>query len=205
MHQNPQLKKAYGTPLMAGKTLLSPAANWLYGYDPASGEEQWKLSYETLGFSNVARPVLGDNDMVFLSTCFMRPQMLGVKLGEQPEVTWRYKKAVPNSPSPIYVDGLLYFVGDSGGLVTCLEAKSGEHVWSERIASGKYWAAPLYAGGLLYFHNEDGVTTVLKAGREFEVVAENELDGQLMASAAVEGDDLILRTDKALYRIGDGK
>jgi outer membrane protein assembly factor BamB len=183
---------------------LSPAANWLYAYDPKSGEEKWKLSYETLGFSNVARPVLGEG-MVLLSTCFMRPQMLGITLGGQPEIAWRYKKAVPNSPSPIYVDGLLYFAGDSGGLVSCLEAKTGELIWSERIASGKYWAAPLHAGGKLYFHNEEGVTTVLETGREFKVVAENELDGKLMASAAVEGDDLIIRTDQALYRIGDGK
>ncbi len=202
LHENPQLKKAYGTPVLNGAELLSPAANWLYAYNPASGQEKWKVSYEALGFSNVARPVLGEG-MAFVSTCFMRPEMLGIRLGEEPEIVWRYRKSVPNSPSPIYVDGLLYFVGDSGGLVSCLEAATGELVWSERIASGKYWAAPLHADGKLYFHSEEGVTTVLQAGREFEVVAENTLDGKLMASAAVEGKDLILRTDKAVYRVGE--
>jgi len=184
--------------------VLSPAANWLYAYDPKDGREKWKLPYETLGFSNVARPVAGEG-MVFLSTCFMRAEMLGIKLGDRPEIVWRHNKAVPTSPSPILVDGLLYFVGDSGGLASCLDARTGEVVWSERLSSGKYWAAPLHAGGKIYFHSEEGVTTVIKAGPEFEIVAENTLDGKLMASAAVENDDLILRTDRALYRIGDGK
>ena len=99
------------------------------------------------------------------------------------------------------VGGLLFFVGDSGGLVTCLEARSGKLIWSERIASGKYWAAPLVGAGRIYFHSEEGVTTVIKAGPEFKVIAESSLDGKLMASAAVADEDLFLRTDKALYRI----
>ena len=204
LNDNPQLKKAYGTPIVlqldGGEQLVSPGANWIYGYDPATGEELWKVDYETLGFSNVARPVAGGG-LLFNSTCFMRAEMQAIKLGPQPEVVWKYKKSVPKSPSPVLVGDLLYFVGDSGGLVTCLEAATGELVWSERIASGKYWSAPLAAAGKIYFHSEEGVTTVIEAGREFKVLAENELDGKHMASAAVSGDALFLRTDQALYRI----
>lgn len=200
LHENPQLKKAYGTPLLYDGIIYSPGANWLYGYEPKTGKELWKLDYETLGFSNVSRPVIADG-MAFVPTCFMRSQMLGVRLGAQPEVVWRHKKGVPSSPSPIHVEGLLYFASDSGGLVSCLEAKTGELIWSERIASGKYWAAPLHANGRLYFHSEEGVTTVLKTGRKFEILASNDLDEKLMASAAVVGDSLLLRTEKALYRI----
>ena len=206
LHSNPQLKKAYSTPLVTRRgekaELISAGANWVYGYDPLTGDEKWKVDYERLGFSNVARPVTG-NGMLFLSTCFMRAEMLGISLKGKPEIVWRYRKSVPSSPSPIFVDGLLFFVGDSGGLVTCLEAKSGKLVWSERIASGKYWAAPFVAAGRIYFHSEEGVTTVIRAGREFEVIAENSLDGKLMASAAVAGDVLFLRTDKALYSISN--
>ncbi len=207
LRDNPQLKKAYGTPILIQRDgrdeLVSPAANWVYGYDPETGRERWKVDYEVLGFSNVARPVTGDG-MLFLSTCFMRAEMLGIRLGGQPEIAWRYGKSVPKTPSPIYVDGLLYFVGDSGGLATCLDAKTGEEVWRERISGGKYWAAPLHAAGKIYFHSEAGVTTVLEAGREFKVVAENRIDGKLMASAAVSGDALFLRSDTALYRIERG-
>ncbi|MFT5106301.1 MAG: outer membrane protein assembly factor BamB [Verrucomicrobiales bacterium] len=208
LHDNPQLKKAYGTPLLAkidGKhQVLSQGANWLYSYDPESGEELWRLSYERLGFSNVARAVL-KGDRLFMATGFMQSEMFAVDLptgSSEPSIAWKYTKGVPKSPSPILVGDELYFVSDSGGTLTCLDAESGDQLYRERISGGKYWSAPTYANGHLYFHNEEGVTTVLKAGTEFEVVAENKLDGRHFASAAVFGNDLILRTDKALYRIG---
>lgn len=204
MHSNPQLKKGYSTPILVQrdgvKELISPGANWLYSYDPISGNEKWKVDYETLGFSNVARPVSG-NGMVFIATCFMRSQMLGISTKGEPKIVWKYKKGVPNSPSPIYSNGLLYFVGDSGGLVTCLDGDSGDLVWSERIASGKYWAAPFIANGHIYFHNEDGITTVIREGREFKVVSRNTITGNLMASAAISDGAIFLRSDDALYRI----
>ena len=204
MHSNPQLKKGYSTPILVlrdgDKEIISPGANWLYGYDPSSGKEKWKVDYETLGFSNVARPVSGDG-MVYVATCFIRSQMLGINIKSEPKIVWRYKKGVPNSPSPIYSKGLLYFVGDSGGLVTCLDGKSGKLVWSERIASGKYWAAPFIANGHIYFHNEDGVTTVIREGREFDVISRNVIAGKLMASAAVSDGAIFLRSDEALYKI----
>ncbi|MEE2808544.1 MAG: PQQ-binding-like beta-propeller repeat protein [Verrucomicrobiota bacterium] len=204
MHSNPQLKKGYSTPILVlrdgGEEIISPGANWLYSYDSLSGKEKWKVDYETLGFSNVARPVSGDG-MVYVATCFMRSQMLGINIKSEPKIVWRYKKGVPNSPSPIYSKGLLYFVGDSGGLVTCLDGKSGKLVWSERIASGKYWAAPFIANGHIYFHNEDGVTTVIREGREFDVISRNVIAGKLMASAAVSDGAIFLRSDDALYKI----
>ena len=126
---------------------------------------------------------------------------LPTEWGEGKNIVWKTELPGRGWSSPV-IDGDQIFVGDSGGRVTCLEAKTGELVWSERIANGKYWAAPLHADGKIYFHGEEGVTTVLQAGREFKVLAESELDGKLMASAAVSGDALFLRTDKALYRIG---
>ena len=118
MNPNPQLKKGYSTPIIINRNgkdeLISPGANWLYSYDPKSGSENWKVDYEVLGFSNVARPVSGEG-MIYVATCFMRSQMLGISSGESPEIVWRYKKGVPNTPSPLLSKGLLYFVGDSGG------------------------------------------------------------------------------------------
>ena len=94
----------------------------------------------------------------------------------------------------------LYFITESGGLVTCLNAHTGEKHWVERIG-GNYSSSPTFASGKIYFHSREGETTVLKAGKTFEVIAKNKLDGQHMASAAVDANALILRTDKALYRI----
>lgn len=204
MNSNPQLKKGYSTPIVINRNgkseLISPGANWLYSYNPTNGVENWKVDYEILGFSNVARPVSSD-DMIYVATCFMRSQMLGISSGEKPKIEWRYKKGVPNTPSPLYSDGLLYFVGDSGGLVTCLDSKNGELIWSERIASGKYWSAPFIANGKIYFHNEDGVTTVIREGKKFEILSENKLDGKLMSSAAISEGAIFIRSDKAIYKI----
>jgi outer membrane protein assembly factor BamB len=85
-------------------------------------------------------------------------------------------------------------------MVTCLDAKTGREQWRERIG-GNHSASPLYAGGRLLFHSKEGETTSLKPGRKFKILTRNKLDGGHHASAAVSGDALFLRTDKALYRV----
>ncbi len=205
MNKNPQLKKSYGTPLIVKsngrETLFSPAADWLYGYDPATGRELWKVAYGMLGFSVVPRPVTG-HGMLFMSTSFMRPQLLAVRYEKtaKPHIAWKYNRGVSNQPSPILVGDELYFVSDSGGLVTCLNARTGEVHFRERIG-GNYSASPLHANGKIYFHSREGITTVLQAGKIFRVLAKNKLKGSHMASAAVDGNALILRTDKVLFRV----
>ena len=204
MHPNPQLKKAYGTPVVTSvrgrEVVISPAANWVYGYDPASGEELWKVEYGTLGFSIVPKPVVGDG-MVYIGTSFMRPQLIALDItGAKPVIAWRCKRSVPAISSPLLVGGEIYFVSDSGGMVSCLDSRTGKEQWRERIG-GNHSASPLYAGGRLLFHSKEGETTALKPGRKFEILTRNKLDGGHHASAAVSGDALFLRTDKALYRV----
>ncbi|MEM7391634.1 MAG: PQQ-binding-like beta-propeller repeat protein [Verrucomicrobiota bacterium] len=199
MHSNPQLQKAYGTPLVVNDQVISPAANWLYAYDPATGKELWKVEYGLLGFSNVARPVFG-HDKIYAVTGFMKSKMLAVELGEKPGIKWSYIKGVPKMASPLLVGDELYFVTDKGGVVTCLDAHTGEELWKERVG-GNFSASPTYADGKIFFHSQDGKTIVLAPGRTFKKLAENQLDGRLMASAAPVDGALFLRTDKALYRI----
>ena len=200
MHENPQLKKAYATPLVADGLLISPAANWLYAYDPADGTEKWKVPYGQLGFSNVARPVARDG-MVYVSTCFMKAALLAVDTtAEPPAAAWTYKKGVPKMPSPILVGDEIYFVDDKVGVCTCLDARTGEEHWRERLGGG-FSASPIAAGTRIYWPAQDGETVVIEAGRKFNVLARNPLDGRLMASFAVVGDTLYARTDKALYAI----
>ena len=90
-------------------------------------------------------------------------------------------------------------IGDSG-VASCLEASTGRQVWTSRL-DGSYSASPVWADGRVYFFSEEGKTTVIDAGRRFEVLAVNELDGGFMASAALEGRALFLRTKTHLYRI----
>jgi len=98
------------------------------------------------------------------------------------------------------LNDLLFGVCDNG-VATCWEAGSGQVVWNERVGGGDYSASPLAAEGRVYFFSEEGKTTVIAAGREFKKLAENQLDGGFMASAAVAGRALYLRTKTHLYRV----
>jgi sugar lactone lactonase YvrE/outer membrane protein assembly factor BamB/enterochelin esterase-like enzyme len=205
LRSDPQLKKAYGTPLvlsLGGRdVLLSPAADWLYGYDPATGKELWKMSYGVLGFSIVPRPVTA-HGLLYLSTSFMQPELLAVKLGDAaaaPSIAWREKKGAPNMSSPLVVGDELYMVSDKG-VATCLDAKTGVPVWSERLG-GNFSSSPLLADGRIYVGNRDGATFVIKPGRTFALEATNQLEGQIMATPAAVDRAIYLRTDKAVYRI----
>jgi outer membrane protein assembly factor BamB len=204
MNDDPQLKKAYGTPLVvdiAGRPeLLSPASDWLYAYDPATGKELWKLNYGALGFSIVPRPVAGDG-MLFMCTSFMQSELLAIKLdgGAQPTIAWRYGRQVPRMPSPLLVGKELYLLSD-GGIATCLDAASGRVLWTKRL-TGNFCASPLLADGKIFVSNRDGATMVIEPGDEFQELAINRLEGAIMASPAALGHALYIRTDKALYRI----
>jgi outer membrane protein assembly factor BamB len=200
----------YATPLIVdlhGKAqLISNGADWLYGYDPENGRELWKMPYGIPGFSMGCRPVAGLG-MVFYTTAFPNPAMEGARCdgAEAPSVAWNHPKGAPTTSSPLLVDDLLYFVSD-GGIVTCLDAKTGEEIYRERLG-GDFRASPLLADGRIYFFSSKGTGYVLASGRKFEVLAKNDLDGQIRASPAAVQGDFYVRTLKALYRIGrtDGR
>ena len=204
LNEDPQLKKAYGTPLVidvAGRPqLVSPGADWLYGYDPATGRELWKLSYGVLGFSIVPRPVQG-NGLVYFSTSFMQSELLAVRVSGESgaKIEWRYKKQVPQMPSPLLVGSELYMVSDKG-IATCLDAKTGDPLWSERLG-GNFSSSPLFADGRIYVGNREGMTYVLTPGSNYNLLASNQLDGSIMATPAALDNALFIRTDQALYRI----
>jgi outer membrane protein assembly factor BamB len=101
-------------------------------------------------------------------------------------VAWRLTRGVPKKPSLLLDGDLVYMLGDSG-VVSAVEARTGEVVWTGRV-EGTYSASPLLAGGRLYTFSEDGKTTVLQAGRAFQVLAENALADGFMASPAVAGE-----------------
>lgn len=205
MNVNPQLKKSYATPIIlivdGRDQLISPGPDWLYGYDPASGRELWKLKYGNLGFSLSARPVTC-HDMIFLSTGFSRPEMLAIRYGgrKEPVIAWRYAKGVPTMASPLVAGDEIYFVSDSGGMFTCLDAHTGREHYRERLG-GEHSASLLYADGNIHIPSREGVTVVVAAGKSFKLIAKNELPGRIMASEAVANGSLFIRTDAALYRL----
>jgi len=138
--------------------------------------------------------------MLFMSTSFMQPQLLAVKLdGGEPTIAWRFARQMPNICSPLLVGDEIYTVSDKG-IVTCLDAHSGKVHWTERLP-GNYAASPLLADGKIYISNREGETTVLESGRTFRKLGLGKLDGSILASSAAVGQALYVRTDKALYRV----
>ena len=203
MNKDPQLRKSYGTPLILAingrEQIVSPSSDWIYSYDE-QGKELWRVKYGQLCFSLTPRPVAG-HGMIFMSTGFMKAQMLALKYQglAKPEIAWRYDKGAPTMPSPLLVGEELYFVND-GGMLTCLDAKTGVEHYRERIG-GNYSASPTFGDGKIYIHSREGLTTVVKPGVKFEVLEKNQLTGKIFASLAAADNALFLRTDTALYRL----
>jgi outer membrane protein assembly factor BamB len=201
-------RKAFATPhiVMANgqPILVSIGSKATYGYDPMTGKELWRLE-ERSSFSASTRPVAG-NGLVFYATGFNSGHVLAVRPDGRGDVTsthvvWRVTRGAPNKPSLVLAGDLLFMVNDSG-IVTCLDARSGGEVWRSRL-NDSYSASPIYADGRVYFFSEEGKSTVIDAGRTFKVLAENHLDDGFMASPAVDGRALFLRTRTHLYRIED--
>jgi len=199
-------KFSFGTPLLIDvggrKQIVSPGSNVVCAFDPEDGKEIWRVRYN--GYSVIPRPVYG-HGLLFLSTGYDRPSLLAIRADGKGDVTdthvvWKMSKAAPHTPSPLLVGDELYTISDNG-VASCLNARTGEVHWQERLG-GSYSASPLFAGGKLYFQSEQGTGVVLQAGKEFKRLAKNPLDEPSLASAAAADGALFLRTETHLYRIG---
>lgn len=194
-------RKAFSTPLIAkidGKdTLISLGSKALYAYEPATGKELWRVE-ERKCHSGSAQPAVAEG-LVYACMGFSRGELLAVKPGASPEVAWRSSRNVSLKPSVIIEKGLLFML-DDGGIVSCLDAKTGQEFWRERV-QGNYSASPLLVGEKLYIFSEEGKASVLNAGKEFKVLSTNTLENGFMATPAIAGQALILRTKSHLYRV----
>ena len=199
---SPAMRKSSCTPLIVRidgePVLLSLAAHALYGYDPLDGRELWKVPFS--GYSNVSRPVT-DGELAVISTGYDRAELLGIEIGPAGgAVRWTSSRNAPAKPSPLLIDGLVYCV-DDGGIASCVDAATGEQTWRHRIG-GEHSASPIYVDGHIYFFDQSGKTTVMVPdGQQYQPIAVNELDDGFMASPAVAGKALFLRTKTHLYRI----
>ena len=209
MDSTPELRKSYGTPLIvqteSGPQVISPAANWVYAYDPRDGREIWKVGYGKLGFSTVPRPVVS-GDTMFIATSYMQSRLLAVRYGSTAtgdltgsHVKWMSDRQIPKKPSMLVLDDRLYLASDMG-IARCIDTGTGEDIWVERMP-GEYSASPVTAAGRLYFFNQEGLTTVVADSKQYKELAQNKLDGRQMASPAVAGSALYIRTDSHMYRI----
>ena len=198
------LRKAHSTPrvvIVDGKPqMLSAGAKAAYAYDPRTGKEIWKVHHRDF---SVAPVPLFDQGVAFIVTGRGKTELWAVKTDGEGDVTdskvvWKLGAHIGKSASPLLVDSYIYTVSDESFL-SCVEAATGNVVWTERIGGG-YQASPIYADGRMYFFSEEGKTTVVKPGREFVAIVTNQLEDGFMASPAASGNAFFLRTKTHLYR-----
>lgn len=208
--ENKAQKFSFSTPLVieidGAKQVVSPASGYVGAYDPVNGREIWRVTYGD-GFSVVPRPVFA-HGLLFVCSGYMRASVLAIDPhGASGDVTssrvrWKYDRSVPLTPSVLVAGDELYFVADTGGVATCLDAKTGQSRWTQRLG-GAFSASPVYADGRVYFLNEAGATSVVKAGPQYELLATNDLGERALASPAVADGAIFLRTESHLWRIGN--
>jgi outer membrane protein assembly factor BamB len=196
--------QAYSTPLVvrlaSGDQVISPGALRAVAYEPLTGKEIWQVLYGE-GFSNVPRPVYG-NRLVYICTGFQVPSLLALRVDGHGDVTrthveWTLNRGAPLTPSPLLVGEELYVISDTG-VVSCVDARTGKEHWRTRL-EGNYSASPIYADGRIYFLSEEGESAVIAPGKQFSLLATNRLDGQSLASMAVSGNSIFIRTSTHLY------
>ena len=199
---NGDAKKGYGTPSIfriGGRDLaVCPAAVATETFDAKTGERLWTVRHE--GMNVAARPLYGEG-LLFITNGMGRIIALPPEGADDitPNIVWTGHKGVVKRTSPILIDGLLYMVTDDG-IATALEAKTGKNVWTKRLG-GEFSASPVYADGKLYFLNMEGESIVIKPGREYEEISRGKFDDGFMASPAIAGKSLIVRTRAAVYRL----
>lgn len=206
--------KAYVTPLpvnAGGRDLIiSNGSAIINAYDPLTGEEVWSIVRGAE--STVAMP-FEENGIVYFETGFMIDEkssrfseMMAVNpdgTGDISEtnVLWTIRVQPFPLATPVIVDGLIYTV-DRTRVMRCIDASTGEEVWSHRLRS-EVNSSPVYASGNIYFNTTRGETIVIQPGKELNIVAENNLPGEIWATPAILRNSILLRTDSHLYRIGE--
>ncbi len=179
------------------------------GHDPATGKELWRAGglnpYNDGGHRIVASPVVS-GEMIYAPSR-ERP-MLALKAGGRGDVTkshvvWSFDYG-PDVPTPV-TDGTHIYTVNDRGIMFCLDAKTGREIYSrQRLRPATYSGSPVLADGKIYITNEDGLTSVIKAGPVFQVLAENDVDDYTLSSPAVSDGQIFIRTAKFLYCIGRG-
>ena len=197
---------SYSTPLVidaGGRTeIIVNSSSGVSGHDFATGKQLWHIE-ETNRFP-IPVPLFHEG-MIYTSRGYRSSPFMAIKTGGKgnianSHVAWRVPSGAPYVSSIVHYDGLIYMTGDVG-VLTVVDAKTGERVYQERVG-GVYSASPVAGDGKVYLASEDGETIVISAGRTPKVLARNRLNARQLASPAVSGGRLFIRSDDVLYAIG---
>jgi outer membrane protein assembly factor BamB len=198
---------SYSTPLVvktaAGVSeVVINSSLGLAGHSVATGERLWK--FDEANRFPVPMPAVHDG-IIYTTRGYRSSPFMAIKPGGKGDianthVVWRVASGGPYISSLVHYDGLIYMVGDVG-VLSVIDAKNGERVHQSRIG-GVYSASPVAADGKIYLLGEDGETIVISAGKTPAILSRNKLDARQLASPAISGGRLFIRSDEALYAIG---
>jgi len=204
---------SWTTPLVvehAGKVqVITAATNAVRSYDFETGKLLWHGPGLTP--NSIPSPVYADG-MVYATSGFRGNALHAIRLADaqgdiagSSAIAWQYDRDTPYVPSPLLYNGQLYILKSNNGIITAFDAKSGEKLFGpERLeAVPNVYASPTGAGGRVYIVGRDGGATVLAAGHELKVLANNKLDDGFDASPVVVANELYLRGQRYLYRISE--
>ena len=201
----------WGTPIAVTvgdhDELIVSSQRHVRSYDPATGEELWNCGGNL--FEVIPTPAVG-HGLIFCSSGRAGPT-LAIRPGGQGDVTnthveWKTTRGSPFVPSPLVYGDYLYLVNDMSSIITCLNARTGETVWQERLGRPRregVSASPVVVDGKLFVTNDDGQTFVLKTGAEFELLHINDIGARTLASPALVGGTWYIRTSSDLLAIGN--
>ena len=205
--ENGDNKKAFSTPSVFkidGKNqLVSAAAVGTVSYDPATGEELWKVHHG--GMNASCKPIMV-NGKVLVTTGDGGWKLFAVRPDGKGDVStthvsWKTIKNVPQYSTPLVVGNQVFMVSKDG-IFSELDSETGEVVRTERLA-GAFWTSPLFADGRIYLFNEQGGGYVVQAGKDWKLVGTNKLENGCMASPAAVGKIIIVRTKTHVYSLGN--
>lgn len=203
----PNKTRSYCTPIIRridNRTqMILSGSKSVASFDPDTGKQHWIIDGPTEQF---VASLVYNGDLLFMTCGFPERHMMAIRPDGKGNVTdthvvWRTTRSASYVPSPVSIGSHFLVVSDSG-VASCFIAESGERLWNERLPR-RHSASVIAANGLAYFLSDQGIMSVVRPGKDFNLVARNELGEQCNASPAIYDGNFYIRGDKHLYRIGE--
>ncbi len=189
---------SWGTPAVNRNVLVTNGSNAIRGYDPATGKQLWKFG----GSSKITAPTpVASGDMIVVASG-RRPEAPIFAFRPDGTIAWQKQQRGSYMPTPLIYQDRLYVLGNAG-IFDCYDLKTGAEIYRQRIphAGSGFSASPVASDGKIYLPSEDGDIFVVRAGPQFELLAKNEMNEPIMATPAIAGGLLLIRTDHHLWAI----
>jgi outer membrane protein assembly factor BamB len=174
---------------------------FIRGHDLRTGRELWRVA-DPDGQVKVSTPIAAGDLAIATGGWPSAARPIVAVRARDGTVVWRHERGSPYTTTPLVYDGLLYVLTDNG-ILSAYEVATGTRVYQTRVspAVGGFSSSPVAAAGRIYLASEDGLVMVIRAGRKFEVLASNDMNEVCMATPALSGDLLLVRTKTHLYAL----